>query len=155
VQIFVKLEVPRKLEARVTAKGKRYTREALVAAYETRTKRFARAFDASAKVDSVQNIDRLEFQKQVLSMLIRQPPMVCFDNIADGATLDSPQVAQLLTNPFFSGRILGVSQDITVPTNVPFVFTDPTRHAALARELQELKPPDPNAPPPAREPTEV
>jgi len=49
--------------------------------------------------------------------------MVPYDNLLDGSNLDNPQLAQLITSPYYTGRILGFSQEVTVPTNVLWVFT--------------------------------
>jgi hypothetical protein len=67
--------------------------------------------------------DTGEFRKAIVATLIRQPAMVCFDNLADGTTLDSPVLAAVITNPTYEDRVLGASRTITLPTNSLFVFT--------------------------------
>jgi hypothetical protein len=67
--------------------------------------------------------DQGEARKQILSTLMRSPAMVCFDNIADGSTIDSPIVSSIITSPTLSQRVLGLSQDVEVPTCSLLVFT--------------------------------
>src|SRR5207244_3396129 len=67
--------------------------------------------------------ERAEFQKAIFATLMRQPAMVCFDNLADGYNLESPELARIITNPTYDDRILGVSKVMTVPTNTLIIFT--------------------------------
>jgi len=43
---------------------------------------------------------------------MRQPAMVCFDNLPDGYNLDSPELARIVTIPMYEGRLLGLSKVI-------------------------------------------
>lgn len=61
--------------------------------------------------------------KRLLSTLIRNPVMVCFDNIKDGFTFRSAPVATAMTSAVFKDRLLGFSRDIECPTNTLFVLT--------------------------------
>jgi len=81
--------------------------------------------------------DKNEFQKAIFATLIRQSAMVCFDNLADGTTLDSPELARIITSPMYEGRILGLSKVMTVPTNTLIAFTGNsiTVGADLARRI--------------------
>jgi hypothetical protein len=67
--------------------------------------------------------DEPEMQKRLLSLLLRSPAMVCFDNLADGTTFRSAALAAAMTGPVLSQRVLGVSRDADAPTNVLFVLT--------------------------------
>ncbi|MGV3498810.1 MAG: hypothetical protein ACO1OR_08300, partial [Hydrogenophaga sp.] len=67
--------------------------------------------------------DEAEMQKRLLSLLLRSPAMVCFDNLADGTTFRSAALAAAMTGPVLSQRVLGVSRDADAPTNVLFVLT--------------------------------
>jgi hypothetical protein len=64
-----------------------------------------------------------EMQKTALALLLASPAMLCFDNIPDGFTFRSPTLAMLITAPTFKQRLLGVSQDVEVPTNTLLVAT--------------------------------
>lgn len=67
--------------------------------------------------------DEAEMQKRLLSMLLRSPAMVCFDNIGDGTTFRSGALAAAMTGPVISQRVLGMSRDADCLTNVLFVIT--------------------------------
>lgn len=67
--------------------------------------------------------DESEMQKRLLSMLLRSPSMVCFDNIGDGTTFRSGALAAAMTGPVISQRVLGMSRDADCLTNVLFVIT--------------------------------
>jgi hypothetical protein len=67
--------------------------------------------------------DQGEAGKQILSTLIRSPAMVCFDNLDDGSTIKGQVLAKIITSPTFGQRILGMSQDVEVPTCSLLVFT--------------------------------
>lgn len=67
--------------------------------------------------------DEAEVQKRLLSMLLRSPAMVCFDNIGDGTTFRSGALAAAMTGPVLSQRVLGMSRDADCLTNVLFVIT--------------------------------
>ena len=64
-----------------------------------------------------------EVQKMLLSTLLRSPELICFDNVGDGLTFRSPTLALAMTSPVFEGRILGLSRDAAVPTNVMMTVT--------------------------------
>jgi len=67
--------------------------------------------------------DRTEAKKEMLSLLIEQLSFICFDNIEDGSVISHPIISAVLTAPDFTGRVLGVSRNATVPTNATIVFT--------------------------------
>lgn len=64
-----------------------------------------------------------EVQKMLLSTLMRSPELICFDNVGDGMTFRSPTLAMAMTSPVYEGRILGLSRDASVPTNVMLTVT--------------------------------
>lgn len=64
-----------------------------------------------------------EMQKSMLAAMLQSPSMICFDNILDGSEVKDPILAKVITSPYFNGRILGKSQEITVPTNSLIVLT--------------------------------
>jgi hypothetical protein len=59
----------------------------------------------------------------LLSTLLRSPELICFDNVGDGLTFRSPTMALAMTSPVFEGRVLGISRDASVPTNVMMTLT--------------------------------
>ena len=64
-----------------------------------------------------------EAQKMLLSTLLRSPELICFDNVGDGLTFKSATLSLAMTSPFFEGRVLGLSRDASVPTNVMLTIT--------------------------------
>ena len=62
-----------------------------------------------------------ELAKVLLSVLIDPPRAVIFDNQL--GTVDSASFASALTSSFYSGRILGASRTVEVPTSVLFMLT--------------------------------
>jgi len=64
-----------------------------------------------------------EVEKRLIAMLLSSPSMVVLDNITDGFTFQSAIFARALTMPTFTGRILGESREVEVPTNTLFVLT--------------------------------
>lgn len=64
-----------------------------------------------------------EVSKRLLSALLRNPAMVCFDNVPDGYTFHSGALSAAMTGPLLTQRFLGLSRDVTVPTNCLFVLT--------------------------------
>ena len=64
-----------------------------------------------------------EAQKMLLSTLLRSPELICFDNVGDGLTFKSTTLSLAMTSPFFEGRVLGLSRDASVPTNVMLTIT--------------------------------
>ncbi len=67
--------------------------------------------------------DEAEVQKRLLSMLLRSPALVCFDNITDGTTFRSSAIAAVMTGPVLIQRVLGVSREAECPTNVLLAIT--------------------------------
>ncbi len=64
-----------------------------------------------------------EMKKEMLAMFMQSPAMVCYDNILDGSELNDPILAKAITSPEFKGRILGKTQEATVPTNTVIAIT--------------------------------
>ena len=67
--------------------------------------------------------DEPEVRKGLLSLLMRSPAMVCFDNIVDGTTFRSGAVAAAMTGPVLTQRVLGETRDVDALTNVFFAMT--------------------------------
>ena len=64
-----------------------------------------------------------EMKKEMLATLMQSPAMVCYDNLLDGSEIRDPILAKVITSPHFKGRVLGKSQEITVPTNSVLALT--------------------------------
>jgi len=64
-----------------------------------------------------------EMKKEMLAMFMQSPAMVCYDNVLDGSELNDPMLAKAITSPEFKGRILGKTQEATVPTNTVIAIT--------------------------------
>jgi hypothetical protein len=82
-----------------------------------------------------------EANKEVLAFLSQSAAMVCFDNLLDGSELNDPTIAKVLTSTKFQGRLLGKTQEITVPTNTLFSFTgnNVTLAVDLVRRISMIK----------------
>lgn len=61
--------------------------------------------------------------KRLISALMTNPAMICFDNLKDGFTFRSAPVATCMTSGVFKDRLLGFSRDVECPTNTLFVLT--------------------------------
>ena len=67
--------------------------------------------------------EEVEMKKSVEALLRYNPEMVCFDNIPDGHTFRSETLARVMTSSEMSARILGVSENMVLPTNVLWLLT--------------------------------
>lgn len=67
--------------------------------------------------------DEGEVSKMLLALLRRNPAMITFDNVSDGFTFRSGALSAAMTAASMEQRVLGVSKDANVPTNVLFVIT--------------------------------
>ncbi len=64
-----------------------------------------------------------ETKKVMLTFLMTQQPIICFDNVPDGATLNDSTLAAVLTSQTYRGRILGLNKEAEVLTNSTFILT--------------------------------
>jgi hypothetical protein len=65
-----------------------------------------------------------ELRKTVTSILMDQAsPVVNFDNIATGSTIDSPALAALLTMEVWKDRVLGGNTTVTLPNDKMWIAT--------------------------------
>ncbi len=65
-----------------------------------------------------------EIEKRLLALLLRSPAMVVFDNVTDGLTVNGGAALNgALTAPEFTGRLLGSTRTLCVPSNVFFALT--------------------------------
>jgi hypothetical protein len=67
--------------------------------------------------------DGEESRKLIHTILMGSPGMVVFDNVSDGSRISGEVLAACITNPVFSARVLGISEERPVPTNTTFVVT--------------------------------
>ena len=67
--------------------------------------------------------DESEIRKALLALLLRNPAMVCFDNVQDGFTFASGTLAAAMTSASIEQRILGGNRDANPATNVLFTMT--------------------------------
>jgi hypothetical protein len=62
-----------------------------------------------------------ERRKAVLAYFREGPAMIAWDNLPRGTSISCPVIEKFLTSPFITDRILGLSEEITVPaTSVQF-----------------------------------
>lgn len=64
-----------------------------------------------------------ETRKRITAILRENQVIAVFDNIANGTTLDSPELAALITSTQWKDRLLGVSKVITVPNKTVWCIT--------------------------------
>ena len=64
-----------------------------------------------------------EQKKEMLATLLQSPAMVTYDNILDDSKVQDPVIAKVITSKYFKNRVLGKSQDATVPTNTLICLT--------------------------------
>ncbi len=64
-----------------------------------------------------------ELGKHILAILLEGHGGVLFDNLDEGAQIESRVLAAAMTSAKFTGRVLGVNQQATVPTNCLWCFT--------------------------------
>ena len=82
-----------------------------------------------------------EQAKAITAMLLQSAPIACFDNVLDGSVVESPLLAKVITSPVHTGRILGHSKMVNLPTNTVFVLTGNNIAASLdlSRRLLEIR----------------
>lgn len=86
-----------------------------------------------------------ENDKATLSHLMNSPHKVLkFDNIPDEIKLYSDALASILTESIYSGRILGSTKEVSVPTNIPVLLSannyNPSKDLAVRLIELELIP---------------
>lgn len=64
-----------------------------------------------------------EVEKSLLSILMRGPEAVCFDNVLGGINFHSRVLSQAMTSTTFDARVLGASKIISCPTNVQWLMS--------------------------------
>jgi len=76
-----------------------------------------------APIQTLRLGDDAETEKAILSVLLQAPPMLIYDNVPDGMTLDLGPLNAVLTAPTFEGRVLGSSRMLRVSTATALVVT--------------------------------
>jgi len=84
-----------------------------------------------------------ELHKVITSCLLASKTMVCFDNFPSNKEIASPVLDQILTAPFYEGRVLGKSKNVYAKNNLVLVGTgnnvrfaqDSIRRVIVARVL--------------------
>lgn len=64
-----------------------------------------------------------EMGKHLLGILLEGHSCVLFDNLPQGTTLESNELAKAMTNPTYSRRLLSKNETVTVPSQVLWLFT--------------------------------
>ena len=82
-----------------------------------------------------------EQDKALTAMLLTSAPIVCFDNLPDGALVASRVLARVLTSSTHTGRVLGLSKMAEVPVRAVYVVTgnNITANIDLSRRLLEVR----------------
>jgi len=65
--------------------------------------------------------DDEEIRKRLMSALVNNPPCIVWDNVM--GIFDSPSLAALLTSGSYTDRILGKSEQVTLPNKALFLMT--------------------------------
>ncbi|MBL8929144.1 MAG: hypothetical protein JNL54_03360 [Kineosporiaceae bacterium] len=91
----------------------------------------------------------VELEKLITSAFTRSAGAVIFDNLDNGATIDSPTLARLLTAGTWSGRLLGTNRMVSFPNDREWIATGnnlllaediPTRSILVGLEPQDEHP---------------
>ena len=82
-----------------------------------------------------------EMSKELVSYLRRGKECMLYDNIKQKKAIDNEDLAQLITAGCFEGRLLGLSEEITVDARAMFVFigNDIKVAAELARRIMTVQ----------------
>jgi len=67
--------------------------------------------------------DQTEMRKVITSLLLEGQSSVCFDNLPFGARVDGDEVAKLITEEVYEGRILGGNSILRAPANLLVMIT--------------------------------
>ena len=67
--------------------------------------------------------DEEEMSKHLLAILMEGLPLVLFDNLPEGGTIESNELAKAVTAEKYRRRILGENKEGEAPTNVVWCFT--------------------------------
>ena len=67
--------------------------------------------------------DEAEMQKSLIGILREGHPAVLFDNLEDGSTVNSPELAKAMTGGSYGGRLLGSNVEVDLPANLLFLLT--------------------------------
>jgi len=67
--------------------------------------------------------DQDEMRKMLLAILLEGHPGILFDNLDDGTVIQGSEMAKALTSPMYGARILGITENATVPTLVHWCWT--------------------------------
>jgi hypothetical protein len=67
--------------------------------------------------------DDTEMSKHLVAILREGHPCVLFDNLAEGEAIEGNELAKAVTSAAYSSRLLGENRDITLPTQVLWIFT--------------------------------
>jgi len=67
--------------------------------------------------------DQAEMRKVLVAILLEGQSSICFDNLPYGCKVDGDEIAKLLTQEIFEGRILGGNSTIRAPANVLVTVT--------------------------------
>jgi hypothetical protein len=79
-----------------------------------------------------------EMQKQLVTKIIENEPIMCFDNIEE---FSSRTLKQALTSPVIGGRILGLSEQVSRTNNFLFIATgiNPLIFADMVRRVCRIR----------------
>jgi putative DNA primase/helicase len=82
-----------------------------------------------------------EWRKELTAQLRTSPQLIWYDNVPENRKLSSATLARALTEPVFAGRILGVSEDVSVPVRCVWAMTanNPSFSDELARRVIRIR----------------
>ena len=67
--------------------------------------------------------DDAEMSKTLIGLFIEGQPAVMFDNLQEGAVIESNEIAKAITSDSYSGRWLGQNKIVTLPTSTLWLFS--------------------------------
>ena len=79
-----------------------------------------------------------ELRKEILAILIQGVSPVNFDDLPDGHVFRSQHLSRVITQSSYGGRVLGVSENIVLPTRIQFTATGNNLSFAGALRVKTL-----------------
>lgn len=82
-----------------------------------------------------------EVRKKITAELCKAQPLILLDNAREGSMLDSPSLASVLTSAFWTDRILGKSEMVTMPNLATWILTgnNPKLSMEIARRCVRIR----------------
>lgn len=82
-----------------------------------------------------------DVRKKITAELCKAQPLILLDNARESSIIDSPSLASVLTSAFWTDRILGKSEMVTIPNMATWILTgnNPKLSMELARRCVRIR----------------